>query len=218
MLLCWISWPVWCSRPPKATCWFLGQLHFHYFFPPCCRLAVITHDHEAPRHATLPGFWRSGAFSVNKTLQRRQGRAERLLGAASLTIELARTTGWTPDGSMSYAMILFWTTAKQVSKKNLKGVVNGTRVTSGNPSPCPLGAKAAQGKRPPHSPPWNARLGPFVKLLPLQSLPASTRAPTGALASILDHKVVEWAGRRWGMVVVAEWGLFHKCQGCYYCS
>lgn len=188
------------------------------FFPPCCRLAVITHDREAPRHTTLPGFWRSGAFSGNKTLQRRQGRAERLLGAASLTIELARTAGLNTRWQYVLRRDFVLNDSQTGQQKKLKGVVNGTRVTSGNPSPCPLGAKAAQGKRPPHSPPWNARLGPFVKLLPLQSLPASTRAPTGALASILDHKVVEWAGRRWGMVVVAEGGLFHKCQGCYYCS
>lgn len=38
--------------------------------------------------------------------------------------------------------------------------------------------------------------GHFVKLLPLQSLPASTRQATGALASILDHKVEERVKRR----------------------
>ena len=38
--------------------------------------------------------------------------------------------------------------------------------------------------------------GRFVKLLPLQSLLASTREATGALASILDHKVEERARRR----------------------
>lgn len=64
--------------------------------------------------------------------------------------------------------------------------------------------KTSVGETASPQPPWNICLRPFVKLLPLQSLPASTRAPTGALASILDHKVVEWAGRRWGMVVVVK--------------
>lgn len=86
-------------------------------------------------------------------LQRRQGRAERLLGAASLTIELARTAGLNARWQYVLRHDFVLNDSQTGQQKKLKGVVKGTRVTSGNPSPCPLGAKAAQGKRPPHSPP-----------------------------------------------------------------